>query len=763
MIKARPFVLVPLIAYVAFGQTPTITAVNNSAVAAASPANKLCPGVQANIIGTNFGTSKSISVTVGGKQAAVISVQNTFMTVEIPVDAPTGATTVVVGSSAPFNITLVALAPGLFAVTGNIAQAFHQDQTPVDQNHPALAGETVIFTGTGLGPTTPVVPTGTPAPTAPASVNANVTATVGGRNAQVIFAGLAAGGVGINVIAIQMPASGLATGPQPVQIGVALGTGPAVLSNPVPVNYQAPPALTLVNNYSNVLPGLPNYGIAQGAIFDIYGAGLASTSTPLQNPPLQTTLSGVSITVTVNGTTVHPFIYFISPTQIAAILPSNTPVGDGRISVTSNGATIGPSPIHVVQSGFGVLTLSGLGVGMAAMYDASFNLVGLTNALHPGEPVNLFGSGIGPSPDSDQNQISAPTNLVGTLNPTVFVGGKQAQVTYAGRTIYPGLDQVQVLIPSDVSPGCFVGVVVKTGNIVSNYATIPVATTGRTCSEPTLGIPAIALQLISTKSSFTVGDIALSKDNYLNPNAPASLFTDSIDANFLKITPAAFSAADLQNPSVGSCTIYNWSGQDKGSPGNPGNGIAVLPVNAGPALNVTGPNGKMTVPYQNFQYKAVIGGTPDSGPTLPAFIPGSGGSFSVDNGANGGPDVGPLSATTQASQAPMWSNRGSTTTVNRANPSTLTWTGGLPEYTATIAGTSGTIGPTGVVGATFTCTVASTDGQFTPPADLMAAMPAGQGGLSVLFNQNPQTFVATGLDFGFLRLSYEMDQTVTYQ
>ena len=38
---------------------------------------------------------------------------------------------------------------------------------------------------------------------------------------------------------------------------------------------QTPSIRALTNNYSNIVPGLPNYGIAQGSIFIIYGSSLA--------------------------------------------------------------------------------------------------------------------------------------------------------------------------------------------------------------------------------------------------------------------------------------------------------------------------------------------------------------------------------------------------------------------------------------------------------------------------------------------------------
>jgi hypothetical protein len=71
----------------------------------------------------------------------------------------------------------------------------------------------------------------------------------------------------------------------------------------------AQPAITgVANNYSYIQPGMPNYGIAQGSIFDIFGTGLAGTTTPLEQVPLATALDGVTIAVTVNVATTHPTI-----------------------------------------------------------------------------------------------------------------------------------------------------------------------------------------------------------------------------------------------------------------------------------------------------------------------------------------------------------------------------------------------------------------------------------------------------------------------
>jgi hypothetical protein len=128
----------------------------------------------------------------------------------------------------------------------------------------------------------------------------------------------------------------------------------------------AAPAITAVeNNYSYLIPGQPNYGIAPGSLFIVKGTGLAAAGTvpqlwdvsktplPLSSPGA----NGTSITVVVGGTTVQPGIYYISETQVAAVLPSNTPVGTGTITVTYNNQTSAAASILVVTSAMGFDTL----------------------------------------------------------------------------------------------------------------------------------------------------------------------------------------------------------------------------------------------------------------------------------------------------------------------------------------------------------------------------------------------------------------------
>src|SRR5258708_4549565 len=97
----------------------------------------------------------------------------------------------------------------------------------------------------------------------------------------------------------------------------------------------------VLNAGSYAYQGLPNSAIAQGSIFSIFGTAMGGSPVQAKTFPLQTHLDDgtgktTSVAVTVNGTTVNALILFAKDLQINAVLPSNTPVGTGTITVTYN-------------------------------------------------------------------------------------------------------------------------------------------------------------------------------------------------------------------------------------------------------------------------------------------------------------------------------------------------------------------------------------------------------------------------------------------
>jgi uncharacterized protein (TIGR03437 family) len=99
--------------------------------------------------------------------------------------------------------------PGIFTVLGagvGAGAITHADGSLVSRLLPVAPGETVLIYLTGLGPLSPPIPDGAPAPANPLSAATGaVRVLVNGREAAVLFAGASPGFAGLQVIAATMP------------------------------------------------------------------------------------------------------------------------------------------------------------------------------------------------------------------------------------------------------------------------------------------------------------------------------------------------------------------------------------------------------------------------------------------------------------------------------------------------------------------------------------------------------------------------------
>ncbi len=111
--------------------TSTITGVSNDA----SFTSALAPGSIAAVFGTNLPTTTAAGATVGGQPATAVFASATQWIIVIPNNATAGSSTVQVGSSTPFSITLTQYAPALFTLnTGSTIVAAAEAKTS-SRNH----------------------------------------------------------------------------------------------------------------------------------------------------------------------------------------------------------------------------------------------------------------------------------------------------------------------------------------------------------------------------------------------------------------------------------------------------------------------------------------------------------------------------------------------------------------------------------------------------------------------------------------------------
>lgn len=529
----------------------------------------------------------------------------------------------------------------------------------------------------------------------------------------------------------------------------------------------AQPRVTgIQNNYSYLLPGSPNYGIAQGSIVIIYGAGIGPATLQSQgfDPALSRTLGGVTIRVTSGATTLEAIPYYVSAGQIAAILPSATPAGAANLTVTYNGQTSPPFAFTVVPSAFGILTLGGNGLGNAAVYDLNFNYITPTNAANPGQVVYFWGTGQGPDPNDETRPIASPQNLT-NIPFEFYIANKPARVIYHGRSAFPGLDQIAVEIPADVS-GCYASAYAKTGNLMSNFVSIPVAASGRVCTDWFTSAAETQNLLGTGKTEVNLGWIYLSRFLTQTPSIlgqPARLTTQhSATAQFLRNTPFDSSnwgsVGGFSNP---GCIVSVFRTQ------SPFAAPLLKRLDAGPSVTMRLPDGSTrTLAQQNVSNYAFS--VSDATPGAQLFIPDAGGAFRFQ--IPGGADVGAAEASINAGNPMVWNEHTTITSVSRNQPLTVTWRGGSPDGFVIIQGGAFTGSGSNDIFTAFGCTERASVGRFTVPRDVLASMVPSlsisgiaTGTLLVQHFTLPARFTAPGLDHGsIIWVSYNAT-SVSYQ
>jgi uncharacterized protein (TIGR03437 family) len=243
----------------------------------------------------------------------------------------------------------------------------------------------------------------------------------------------------------------------------------------------------VLNAASLAPPGLPNAGIARGSVFTIFGANLGPTvPATVSSFPLGPSFQGVNLSVSQGGISVSAIPIFVSPTQINAILPSNTPLGNAALRVGFNGRLSAPVAIEVVENAPGIFAISsgGFGLGVVQNFNSETNqpVNSLDTSAVRGQAITIWATGLGRAPFPD-NIAPAAQNLEVPI--TVTIGDRDAIRLYAGRSpCCAGVDQIVVRVPDNAPLGCYVPVRVKAGTKVSNTVTMAIASAaGERCTD----------------------------------------------------------------------------------------------------------------------------------------------------------------------------------------------------------------------------------------------------------------------------------------
>jgi uncharacterized protein (TIGR03437 family) len=489
----------------AAGPVPTVTSVTNSA---APSSTHVSPGALASIFGSNFGSAAtSVTVSVGGKPAYVIpsGVFPTQLNVQIPYEVSSGPTTLTVtvngATSAPFSLTLDTYAPAFLTQNGAAsgpARVITSKGAPVSLALPASPGDTLVVYATGLGPTNPPTPTGSPTAANPLAMTPVL--TVGGVKAAVSFAGTAAALVGAVQINFTVPAGVQGTQPLVVSIG-------GVNSNSAVTLPLA--GLTSILNNASFAPATAGTAAA-GSFVTLYANGLGKTDQLTGFPAA--TFQGVQVTFNGIPAPLFHLIASATPQQIDLLVPNELPAtGTVNVQLTTPTASYPNYALNMVPASpgwyriadpqnktrFNVIAQFANTVWLAlpASTTAALKAPACTSSTSPfslcGQPATIgdylviYATGLGlTTPNGDPNGKGLSTGVAPPADgsvlyqtptlPTVTIGGIAAKVLFSGLAPgFPGLYQVDVQVPNGVTNGDDIPVVITIGT-ASDTATISI-------------------------------------------------------------------------------------------------------------------------------------------------------------------------------------------------------------------------------------------------------------------------------------------------
>jgi uncharacterized protein (TIGR03437 family) len=197
-------------------------------------------------------------------------------------------------------------------------------------------------------------------------------------------------------------------------------------------------------------------GIAPGELLTIFGANLAPSTVVMQGGiPFPGTLGQVRVLMNNRPAA----IYYVSPSQISAIVPYGTTEGVVQIQVERNGVLSNAVTMLRRDTNPGVFSQSQSGEGAAIAAHANGALITEANPARPGEVIVVVLTGLGgvfPSIVDGGLGGSTAGSLNTTLPGTVAakVDGLDAAIAYSGLAPgFAGLYQLNLTVPANASAG----------------------------------------------------------------------------------------------------------------------------------------------------------------------------------------------------------------------------------------------------------------------------------------------------------------------
>ena len=314
---------------------------------------------------------------------------------------------------------------------------------------------------------------------------------------------------------------------------------------------------------------------------------------------------------------------------------------------------------------------------------------------------------------------------------------------------------------------------IRTADTVSNFASVPIAAVGRTCTDV---YPGLYLGSQVGPPPETSGWIELYAEDLargstnpgsISPISGSRRISELFHAEFTHVPASSLAHARLPKAQLSAafsnCQAWGYKDQPPNLLTEP-RGVSPYTTDAGVAIKVTTAAGSRLMTRQaDGSYEVQ---------STDASVLAAGGKLTVDNGA-GGTRVGPFQIEFQLGDPMVWTNIDSVNTVDRTMSLTLTWKDGKPKTFVVVEGES--IDAAAKLHTRFACWAPVDAGQITiPPSASLAMIASSPFDTSVspmvaqystisLSTSESTPFGAPGLDVGYLYVGRSLRKVVTFK
>ena len=217
--------------------------------------------------------------------------------------------------------------------------------------------------------------------------------------------------------------------------------------------------------------------LAPGEVISIYGTGLAEPGAALAAPPPSLPTMLVDTTVTIQGTPLP--LYYVGDTQVNAVVPyslSSNSLNAPLQILVQRGTTLS-QPVYVtVAAGEPTIFSGGNAVTAYPASGGAPYIVSSANPAHAGDTIVLYCLGLGAvSPPVADGGLPTTGILSWAAPVQMMIGNQTATVIFQGLTPqFPGLYQVNAVIPAGVTKGNSVPVTISAGGQTGPPIQIPI-------------------------------------------------------------------------------------------------------------------------------------------------------------------------------------------------------------------------------------------------------------------------------------------------